>query len=95
MPKHMLYPDSYGVTSKILNVGDLAKPSPLAEPNFEFTTVEQYNPLTPPVVETYDGGVYQNGALVLQPTNIVDGGTYANGTVIPPIGVALNGGVYP
>lgn len=95
MPKHMLYPDSYAVTAKILNVGDLDKPSPLLEPNFQFTTVEQYNPLTPPVVETYDGGLYANGTLVLQPTNIIDGGTYQNGNVVPPIGVALNGGVYP
>ena len=95
MPKHLLYPDAYNVTAKTLNVGDLGGLSVLKEPNFEILPVAEYDPYAPVVIETYDGGTYQNGALVLQPTNIVDGGTYTNGTLNPPIGISLNGGTYP
>jgi hypothetical protein len=94
MPKQMLYPDTYNVVAKILNVGELGSAAPLNPNNIVLEPVSVYDPYAPQTVETFDGGTYRNGAPVLTPVNIIDGGTYANGTEIPPIGISLNGGTY-
>ena len=94
MPKQMLYPDTYNVVAKTLNVGELGSAAPLNPDNFEILPVADYDPYAPQPIETYDGGTYLNGAAVLAPVNIIEGGNYLNGNAVPPIGISLNGGTY-
>jgi hypothetical protein len=98
MPTHMMYPDMYNMMTKTLNAGGLSSFSTLQAPSFEMFTTSEFDPFDPAsfVVNTYDGGTYQNGVLVTQPTNILDGGSYLNGALIPPAGFPslINGGVY-
>lgn len=98
MPTHMMYPDMYNMMTKTLNAGGLEGPNTLQSPSFEMYTMDQFNPFDPAsfVVNTYDGGTYENGVLVTQPTNVFDGGQYANGVIIPPAGFPslINGGTY-
>jgi hypothetical protein len=98
MPTHMMYPDMYNMMTKTLNAGGLEGPNTLQAPSFEMFTIDQFNPFDPAsfAVNTYDGGTYENGVLVTQPTNVFDGGQYANGVIIPPAGFPslINGGTY-
>ncbi len=98
MPTHMMYPDMYNMMTKTLNAGDLAGPNTLQGVSFEMFTIDQFNPFDPAsfVVGIYDGGRYENGVLVSQPTNVFDGGQYLNGVIVPPAGFPslINGGVY-
>jgi hypothetical protein len=85
--------------SKTLNYGDLTGPSTINKGYFEMFTVDEFDPFAPINFEnltTYDGGTYENGVLVEQPTNILNGGEYANGVLIPPTGFPslINGGTY-
>jgi hypothetical protein len=88
----------YNMMTKTLNAGDLAALNTLQGRSFEMFTIDEFNPFDPAsfVVSTYDGGTYENGVLVNQPTNIFDGGQYLNGVIVPPAGFPslINGGVY-
>jgi hypothetical protein len=99
MPTHMTYPDMYNMMSKTLNFGDLASLSTIDKNYFQMFTVDEFDPFAPITFEDldiYDGGTYENGVLVEQPTDTVDGGEYANGVLIPPVGFPslINGGTY-
>jgi len=94
MPKQMLYPDTYNVVSKTLNIGELGSFVSLDPNNISLAPVSEYDPYAPVLSETYDGGTYLNGTPVLQPVNTIDGGTYLNGALVPPVGLTLNGGTY-
>ena len=97
MPTHMMYPDMYNMMSKSLNAGGLDSASTLQASSFEMYTISEFNPfapITPSQQQVYDGGTYENGVLVSQPTNTFIGGTYANGVLTSPDGFPLNGGTY-
>jgi hypothetical protein len=90
----MLYPDTYNVVSKTLNIGELGSFVSLDPNNISLAPVSEYDPYAPVLSETYDGGTNLNGTPVLQPVNTIDGGTYLNGALVPPVGLTLNGGTY-
>jgi hypothetical protein len=99
MPTHMMYPDMYNMMSKTLNFGNLDSLSTMVADNFEMYTIDEFDPFAPinfDSLDVYDGGTYENGVLINQPTNVFVGGEYANGVLIPPAGFPslINGGTY-